>query len=211
MGANIMSRAAQDTIIRNHHPRWVVWLGNTLLRLTRFERVGERPDVPKCVVTAAPHTSNWDYFYTLLVTFALDIPMAVLIKDDWFFWPIGPFLRWFGGVPVNRKKHTNLVLEVVRVFNERSTLFLVITPEGTRSEVKYWKSGFYWVAQNAGVPVLPAFIDYAKRRVGFGSVIPVTGDIEADFANIRALYEQEVGVTFQLNPKDTKNAGKDAK
>ncbi len=197
-----MSDAARKTRIREHYPRWMIWLGKTMLRLGRFTWEGGRPPVRQCVITAAPHASNWDYFYTMSVAFALDIPIAVLIKQDWFFWPIGPIMRWLGGVPVDRSKRTNLVDEMIRVFRERDSLYMVITPEGTRKRGQKWKSGFYWVAKEAGVPVLPAFIDYSRRACGFGPLVPVTGDINADFEPIREYYQRQVGVTFELRQKE---------
>lgn len=203
-----MSDAARKTTIRDHHPRWVVLLAKAVMRLCRFRLEGSRPEVPKCVITAAPHTSNWDYFYTMLATFALDIPVAVLIKQEWFFWPVGVFMRWLGGVPVDRSKRTNLVDEMIRVFAERDSLYMVITPEGTRKRGQLWKSGYYWVAKEAGVSVLPAFIDYQRRACGFGPLTPASGDIEKDFEQIRDFYQQKVGVVFELRRKEGEGGAK---
>jgi len=182
-----------------------------MLKILGYKWVGWRPDAPKGVITAAPHTSNWDYFYTMLFSFAIDIPIAVLIKDPWFFWPVGVFLRWLGGVPVDRGKRTNLVDEMINAFNKREFMYMVITPEGTRKKAKYWKTGFYFVAQGAGVPILPAFMDYKNKQGGFGPIIPVTGDLEADFAKIQAFYQQQMDVTFILKPKEEAHAGGAAK
>ncbi|HPO17023.1 MAG TPA: lysophospholipid acyltransferase family protein [Candidatus Hydrogenedentes bacterium] len=197
-----MAGETKQTTLRAHYSPFMIWLGRTMLRILGYEWVGGRPEDLKAVITAAPHTSNWDYFYTMLFSFAIDVPIAVLIKKDWFFWPVGVFLRWLGGVPVDRSQHSNLVDEMIAAFNQRERMFMVITPEGTRKKAKYWKTGFYFVAQGAGVPILPAFMDYVNKRGGFGPIIPVTGDLEADFVKIQAFYKKQMDVTFILKPKE---------
>ncbi|MFA7692288.1 MAG: glycerol acyltransferase [Candidatus Hydrogenedentes bacterium] len=169
------------------------WLGWTV--------VGNKIDDPKAVLTAAPHTSNWDLFYTLLCARAIQIPMWFMMKNTHFWWPARIFWNWCGGVPIDRSKASGVVGQMVDAFAERERLYMVIPPEGTRKQVDAWKTGFYHIAHNAQVPVWPWFIDYKNRRVGCGDPIYTTGDIEADFARIRASYEENYGPLPHCRPR----------
>jgi 1-acyl-sn-glycerol-3-phosphate acyltransferase len=153
----------------------------------RVDGITELPS--KAVIIAAPHTSNWDFPFTLAVSYVLDLEFSWLGKHTLFEPPFGFFFRWLGGVPVDRRDRNNLVAAVVDVLKQRDELILVIAPEGTRSRTKRWKTGFYYVALGAGVPILLGYLDFPRKRGGILHVFHPTGDIEADMAAIRHHYD----------------------
>lgn len=154
--------------------------------------MGRLPDIPKFVAIAT-HTSNWDFPVTLLLAFALRIKITILGKDSLFRWPFGSLFRWFGVIPIDRKKSTNIVERMIQVFRESEKLILVVTPEGTRKKVKHWKTGFYYIAMGAGVPIALAFVDYHRKAGGIGPMITPTGDIDADIEVIKSFYADITG------------------
>ncbi len=160
------------------------------LRLTGWKLDGELPPgQDKCVLIAAPHTSNWDLPYTLMVAFALRLNIYWMGKAQIFRFPFGPVMRWLGGIAVQREKSNNLVAasaEAIRAAD--GPLQLVVPPEGTRSKTRYWKTGFYWIAVTAEVPIVMAYMDYPRKLSGLGPVFVPTGDIEADMVKIKAFY-----------------------
>ena len=153
---------------------------------------GRLPNIPKFVAIAT-HTSNWDFPVMLLLAFALRTNISALGKDSLFRWPFGLFFRWCGCIPINRTKSANVVETTIHLFRETERLILVVTPEGTRKKVRYWKTGFYYIAQGAHVPIVLAFIDYRRKAAGIGPMITPTGDIEADIEIIRSFYAQVSG------------------
>ncbi len=148
---------------------------------------GKLPDIPKFVAIAT-HTSNWDFPVTLLLAFALRIKITILGKDSLFCWPFGSLFRWCGVIPIDRTKSSNIVERMIQVFRDSEKLVLVVTPEGTRKKVKHWKTGFYYIAMGADVPIVLAFIDYNRKAGGIGPMITPTGDIEADIEVIKSFY-----------------------
>jgi len=150
---------------------------------------GGLPELPQFVVIGAPHTSNWDFITFLGVTEDLGVHASFIGKHSLFRWPLATFMREIGGIPVNRKAPgKNYVEQVVAEFSRRERLVLVISPEGTRSEVSKWRTGFYRIALGAGVPIVPAWLDRATHRAGFGSPIMPSGDYAADLAAIAGFY-----------------------
>jgi 1-acyl-sn-glycerol-3-phosphate acyltransferase len=163
------------------------------LRLAGWKIEG-RLEVDKCVLIAAPHTSNWDLPLTLMTAFVLDLRLHWLGKHTIFKFPFGPLMRWLGGIAVHRHQSNNLVAnsaQALREFNGK--VQLIIPPEGTRDKVTTWKTGFYWIAQQAGVPIQLAYMDYANKRAGLGPLVHPTGDIEADMVAIKAFYAPFMG------------------
>ncbi len=154
----------------------------------RFE--GQIPnEVTQAVVIAAPHTSNWDLPYALLAAFALGRKVHWLGKAQIFRFPFRGLMRWLGGIPVDRSRSNNLVDAAVQCFRQSQTpLLLIVPPEGTRSAVRQWKTGFYYIALGAGVPVIMAYMDHGTRQCGASHVLQPSGDIEADMATIRNFY-----------------------
>lgn len=171
-----------------------IWrgLGRLVLRLSGWSVTGELPNIPKYVIAVAPHTSNWDFLMGASAMFALDLRLAFIGKHTLFVWPFSAFLRWMGGLPVNRASPHGVVEESVRAFREAGERVLVIAPEGTRSKVAKFKTGFLHIARGAGVPVVFAALDYGHKEVRLGPWFMPGDDIESDrvrteahFANIR--------------------------
>jgi 1-acyl-sn-glycerol-3-phosphate acyltransferase len=160
------------------------------LRLTGWRIEGRLPaEAEKAVLIAAPHTSNWDLPYTLMVAFALRLNVCWMGKRELFRWPFGGLMRWLGGVAVHREQASNLVAaSALAIQKAAAPLQLIVPPEGTRSKVREWKTGFYWIAHTAGVPIVLAYMDYAAKRSGLGPLFQPTGDVDADMARIKAFY-----------------------
>jgi 1-acyl-sn-glycerol-3-phosphate acyltransferase len=147
------------------------------------------PSATKSVLIAAPHTSNWDLPYTLMVAFSLRLNIYWMGKQSIFRWPFGGLMKWLGGIPVNREQSTNLVSASAQAIQDASgNLQLVVPPEGTRSKTRYWKTGFYYIALGAKVPIVMAYMDYAHKRSGLGPIFEPTGDVEQDMTAIKAFY-----------------------
>ena len=158
------------------------------LRIFGWRTEGKMPDVPKCVMIAAPHTSNWDLPVMLFVPFAFQTKLYFMLKDATFRWPFGGFFRWLGGIPIDRTKSSGVVEQTIQTFRDNEQLVMVVPPSGTRSKVMYWKTGFYHIASGAGVPIVLGFLDYGRKVGGVGPAVDATGDIEADMKTIRAFY-----------------------
>ena len=169
------------------------------LKATGWTLDGQAPaGHPKCVLIAAPHTSNWDLPYTLMVAFALRMNIHWMGKRQIFRWPFGGLMRWLGGIAVDRSQSTNLVAASAKALRDaEGSVHLVIPPEGTRSQTRHWKTGFYWIAHEAGVPIVLAYMDYPRKLSGLGPVFTPTGDIEADMLQIKAYYAQYKGKNWQ--------------
>ena len=147
------------------------------------------PSARKCVFIAAPHTSNWDLPYTLMVSFVLGLDIHWMGKASIFRFPFGGLMRWLGGIAVKREQSNNLVAVSAQVLREaEGPLQLVVPPEGTRAAVRRWKTGFYYIALQAQVPIVMAYMDYERKLAGLGPVFVPTGDIEADMLKIKAFY-----------------------
>ncbi|MBU4182424.1 MAG: lysophospholipid acyltransferase family protein [Gammaproteobacteria bacterium] len=147
------------------------------------------PQATRSVFIAAPHTSNWDLPYTLMVAFALRLNPYWMGKHSIFRAPFGGLMRWLGGIPVNRAQSSNLVAASAQaIAGADGPLQLIVPPEGTRSKTRYWKTGFYYIAQTARVPIVMAYMDYTTKRSGLGPLFQPTGDIAADMAAIKAFY-----------------------
>ena len=163
-------------------------VGRLLFRMTGWRPEGNLPDQARLVIIAAPHSSNWDFIHGIALVFAMRLDARFIGKASLFRGPLGPLMKWLGGIPVDRTRPEGVVEDAVASFRERSGLLLALAPEGTRKPVDKWKSGFYRIALRAGVPIVPGFFDNARRRVGFGAPLIPTGDAEADIARLRAFY-----------------------
>ena len=159
-----------------------------VLRLMGWRLAGEIPNLPKMVLIGAPHTSNMDGVIGLGTLMALGLDAGTMIKDSAFKGPMGPLLRWFGAIPINRKSPKGVIEQSVDAFNSKPSLLLLIAPEGTRHAAPDWKRGYYHIALGAQVPVLPAAADYRKKVVTFGPLLHPSGDYPADFAKLLAFY-----------------------
>ncbi|RJP72867.1 MAG: glycerol acyltransferase [Candidatus Abyssobacteria bacterium SURF_17] len=168
------------------------WLSVAVLKISGWQKEGQVPATSKYVVIAAPHTSNWDLPLGLLFAFAFRVKVHWMGKDSMFRRPFGGFFKWLGGIPVDRSKSTGMVAQTVQAFCESENLVLIIAPEGTRTKPSRWRSGFYHIAQGAGVPVVLGFLDYDRKAGGAGPAVVPTGNIEADMKTMRTFY---AGVT----------------
>jgi len=162
-------------------------ISKLILRLVGWRMVGEVPG-PQCILIGAPHTSNWDFILAILAFWALGIDGRWVGKHTIFRRPFGGFMRRLGGIPLNRSTTHDFVPEVVEWFEREPELTLCIAPEGTRSRKDYWRSGFYWIAHGAGVPIALGFLDYENRVGGIGDSFIPTGDIKADMKRVRRFY-----------------------
>jgi len=169
------------------------WITEAFLRATGWEIEGERPCAEKFVLIAAPHTSNWDLAYLLALSARYGIRPRWMGKHTLFRGPIGPVMRALGGIPIRRHLRENVVEQMAREFAERETLCLTVPPEGTRGRAPAWRSGFYHIARAARVPIVLGYLDYARRRGGFGPALEPTGDLVADMDVIRAFYADKTG------------------
>ncbi len=160
------------------------------LRLTGWQVLGNLPpEAQKSVFIAAPHTSNWDLPYTLMVAFSLRLNVYWMGKASIFNFPFGSLMRWLGGIAVDRSKANNLVAASAQALQEaHGALQLIVPPEGTRSKVHHWKTGFYHIAVAARVPIVMAYMDYHRKISGLGPVFVPCGDLEADMIKIKAFY-----------------------
>jgi 1-acyl-sn-glycerol-3-phosphate acyltransferase len=151
------------------------------------------PPGPRGVIVFYPHTSNWDFVIGYLAKAAAGLELQFLGKHTLFAGPLGPIFRWLGGIPVDRRAPAGVIPALVRRFASAPRLWLALAPEGTRRHTDHWKSGFYRLAVEAGVPLGLAYADYRARVVGVGTYLALTGDEEQDLARIRAFYADKVG------------------
>jgi 1-acyl-sn-glycerol-3-phosphate acyltransferase len=164
-----------------------------ILRIFGWRREGRLPDIPKFVMIAAPHTSNWDFPIALAVMFAYKMNLNWLGKESLFRWPFGGFFRWLGGVPINRSKQGDVVAQSIKAFKDRVKMVMVIAPEGTREKTRYWKTGFYHIANGANIPVVMGFLDYVRKVGGIGPSFMPTGNIDIDMRSIQEFYANITG------------------
>ena len=146
--------------------------------------------VKKCVLVAAPHTSNMDYPIALATLYAAGVRVRFLAKKSLFRFPLGLLMKGTGGIPVDRSRHHNLVESMIGMFSAHERLILMIPVEGTRGYVKEWKSGFYYTALGAGVPIALGYLDYGEKVAGFGELFYPTGDYTRDLEVIKKYYRQ---------------------
>lgn len=169
------------------------FLGRLALLSSGWRILGDIPNIPKFVLIGAPHSSNWDFILFLVLTFSTGIELSFLGKHSLFRAPFGGFMRWTGGISVDRRKKQNTVTQVTEVFNSREKFALLIAPEGTRGNVTAWKTGFYYIAQESKVPVVPFVINYDKKTMGFGHPIFTTDDLESDLKTLKAPFVHSAG------------------
>lgn len=161
-----------------------------ILKLCGWKVQGELPPgLKKCVLIAAPHTSNWDLPFTLFVAFALRLNIYWMGKESIFAPPFRGIMMWLGGIPVQRSAAGNMVAASADAIRQSDSLMLVVAPEGTRSKALYWKTGFYHIAHTAEVPIAMAYLDYGRKIGGLGPTFYPTGDVEKDMAVIKAFYK----------------------
>ncbi|MBF0524473.1 MAG: 1-acyl-sn-glycerol-3-phosphate acyltransferase [Deltaproteobacteria bacterium] len=164
------------------------WIGRLWLAFWGWRIEGAEQLPAKFVFIASPHTSNWDVPFMLAAAYVLRIRISWLGKHSLFKGRCGRILRALGGIPVNRQAPQNLVQQIAASFHASTNLILAVPPEGTRRKTEYWKSGFYHIARTAGVPIGLGFLDYGRKRCGFGGFFFPSGDVRADMDRLRAFY-----------------------
>ena len=175
---------AMPQLPANPFRSWCAWW----LRMCGWRLVGEFPNEPKVVVIAAPHSSWWDGYWGLLFKVATGADIAFMGKRELFRGPFGWALRKLGGMPVERSSTHGVVEQVVERLDASSCLWVGIAPEGTRKHVAAWRTGFWHIAHDAGVPILPASFDYPSKTIALGPLFRPSDDIHADLAALRAYY-----------------------
>lgn len=165
-------------------------LGRWILRRLDWCSEGSFPDQPKLVIAIAPHSSAWDFIIGAAFLYVLGLRVAFIAKHTLFFWPLGGFMRWLGGIPVDRAQPQDLAGVMAAAFGNREQLWLAITPEGTRREGARFKSGFYRIARAAGVPILPVYFNYRRRVTGFLPLVRPCEDVAAGVEQLRLLLQQ---------------------
>jgi 1-acyl-sn-glycerol-3-phosphate acyltransferase len=181
----IMQNTVHDTFICKTFMRWLALI---IFRISGWKVSGERPRIPKYVIIAEPHTSNWDFLYTVCLAFIFGIKPRIMMKSTLFWGPVGTFLRWLGAIPIDRSGSHNVVAQSIRTFNQQKRMVLLVPPSGTRRKVMYWKSGFYHIARGADVPVVLGYLDYKRKTGGIGPTVDITGHMEMDMENIQDFY-----------------------
>ena len=164
------------------------FIGRTFLRLLGWRLEGAIPNLPRMVMIGAPHTSNWDGVISIATLIALGLKASTMIKDSAFKGVMGPILRGFGAIPINRKSPKGVVEQSVDAITSSDGMLLLIAPEGTRHSAPEWKRGYWHIALGAQAPVLPAAINYQNKTVTFGPPLLPTGDYPADFKALLDFY-----------------------
>ena len=173
-----------------HFMRLLSWL---VLKLGGWKVVNVAPDTGSYLIIAAPHTSNWDFPLGIAIAFHLRLKVYFIAKHTLFNGFAGPIMRWLGGVPLNRGASKNFVDASVEIYANSENLIFAIAPEGTRSSVGRWKTGFYHMAKGANVPLALAYFDFSKRIGGIGKMLNTTENIDADMQAIADFYEPVMG------------------
>jgi 1-acyl-sn-glycerol-3-phosphate acyltransferase len=168
-------------------------LAKLFLRANGWQSEGRRPAARRFVLIAAPHTSNWDLVYLLAIGATVDVKVNWMGKHQLFRGPMGWLMRKVGGVPVRRDRSNDLVAQMAQALDRAPAMALTVPPEATRAYVPFWKSGFYHIARTAQVPIVMGYLDYARKRGGFGPELIPTGDMRQDMDEIRAFYADKTG------------------
>lgn len=153
------------------------------------------PEIKKCVMIIVPHTSWHDFYIGLFTRGIIGLEMNWVGKKELFQFPVGAYFRWMGGEPLDRKKNENKVDAIANVFESKEVFRLAIAPEGTRKKVEEWKTGFYYIALKANVPIIPVAFDFGKKEVKISEPFFPTGNKEEDFA---VLEKNFIGVTGKI-------------
>ena len=173
-----------------------------LLKLFGWTAEGGVAPENKCIIIGIPHTSAWDFVISYLFYTSIGGRASVLIKKEFFFWPLGFFIKKMGGVPIDRSRGANVVRQTVQLFNEREFMHLALTPEGTRERTARWKAGFHSIATMAKVPVYLGSFDWGTKTITIGNKMELSDDANADIKRMKDFY-REKGVVGKFPDKFT--------
>ena len=162
-----------------------------LLKIMGWRSVGSKVTDPKCILVGAPHTSGWDFLISWIFYTSLGGTASIVIKKEFFFWPVGWILKKMGGIPTDRSKGSNVVRQIINQFNEQDHMHLAITPEGTRKRTKKWKAGFHTIARSVGIPVYLVSFDWGRKTVTIWGKMELTDDAKADIRTMKAFYREK--------------------
>lgn len=165
-----------------------------ILALMGWRAIGKPIADQRFVLIGAPHTSNWDFPLMLMVVLKLQLKLHWMGKHSLFMFPFGGLMRWLGGIPIDRRSTHGIVDQVAAQYQQNPQLVVLVPPEGTRKKVENWKTGFYHIANNAGVPILMGYLDVSKKEAGLADFFYPTGDADADIQKIRAFYATKKGI-----------------
>ncbi|GAA4826119.1 acyltransferase [Marinicella pacifica] len=163
-------------------------LSRWILKILGWQIINDLPADKKYMLIVAPHTSNWDFVYGVLAKSAVGLKVSFLGKDSLFKSPLGWWFKALGGIPVYRDQKLNMVEQMVVQFKQRQHMILTMSPEGTRSRLKYWKSGFYHIACGAGVPIVMATLNFAEKQIKLGGRFMPSGQVTQDMDKVRDFY-----------------------
>lgn len=165
-----------------------------ILKLFGWKVTVTVPDYPKCVICVAPHTSNWDFILGKLAYASINRKAGFLMKEAWFFFPFGLFFKAIGGIPVPKKRGSELTDAIVNRFNNSSKMTIAVTPEGTRKRTANWRKGFLYIAVGANVPIVLGAIDFSKKEIYLTDTFYPTTDVEVDMKYIKNYYKDFKGI-----------------
>jgi len=169
------------------------FISKIILKLWGWKIEGTIPNFKKYIIIAAPHTSNWDLILLLLFKFNTGIKVNWFGKDTIFRKPFGGLMKWLGGIPIDRKSHHKTVDKFVDEFKKHNKLIILISPEGTRSKKKKWKTGFYYIAKIACIPIVLKYLNYKEKIIGIGPTFIPTENIHTDFKYFQDFYSDKIG------------------
>jgi len=177
------------------------YFGRFLIKVSGWRVEGGVPDSKNMIIIAAPHTSNWDAIFLLGAAYTFGIKVNWLVKNNFFIPVLGQIITFFGGVPVDRSRATNMVSRLAQQVRESTGTNLVVPPAGTRGYTDYWKSGFYRIAREADIPIVCGYLDYSNKIAGLGLSFHLSGDVKQDMDKIRAFYEPMTGKHPELKSR----------
>lgn len=171
---------------------WLRAFGRFAMRIAGWTFVGELPPIPKFVIVVAPHTSNLDFFVGLAAKFSLGLDVHWFGKETLFRGPLGAIMRRFGGRPVRRDTPEGVVAAMAATIRAEPKFLLALAPEGTRTAVSQWRTGFYHIAEAADIPIVPVWFDWSRREIGIGAPMRASGDLASDLAALQSLFRREM-------------------
>lgn len=165
------------------------WIGDVILKAMGWKLVGKLPNLKKAIIIGGPHTSNWDLILAMGAMLSVGLKFSWMMKKEAFFWPLGPLWKKMGGIPIDRGARIDFIGQLQAFFETQDKVWLGITPEGTRSKVERYKTGYLRIAKGVGVPLFIVGIDSINKRIVLDKIWDPTGEIEAENAAIKTYIE----------------------